>query len=80
VGVDERAGFNGNDGSDRTVQTVARQGHNLSFDARSPPGFTGTTTTIEVLSNDPCILIALLFGALVKIGRNSSLAPRKRES
>ena len=80
VGVDERAGFNGNDGSDRTVQTIARQGHNLSFDARSPPGFTGTTTTIEVLSNDPCILIALLFGALVKIGRNSSLAPRKRES
>ena len=80
VGVDERAGFNGNDGSYRTVQTVARQGHNLSFDARPRPGFTGTTTTIEVLSNNSFILIALLFGAIVKIGRNSSLDRRERES
>jgi hypothetical protein len=78
VGADEWAGLSGNDGSYQTVQTVARQGHNLSFDARSRPGFTGTTTTIEVLSNDSIILVALIFGAIIKIGRKGSLSRRER--
>ena len=76
VGTDERASLSGNDGSHHTVQTVPRQGPNLSLGALSGPGFTGTTTTTEVL-NDSSILLVLMLGAMIKIGRNGSL-PRKQ--
>ncbi|MBR1142606.1 Ig-like domain-containing protein [Bradyrhizobium sp. AUGA SZCCT0431] len=45
------------DGFYQTVSTVAGQNYELSFDARARPGFTSTTTTIEVLWNDSVIAI-----------------------
>jgi hypothetical protein len=43
------------DGFYQTVQTVAGQTYNLSFDARSRPGFTAATCTIEVWWNDKLV-------------------------
>jgi hypothetical protein len=45
----------GRDGFYQNVSTVAGQSYDLSFDARSRPGFTGATCTIEVLWNDSVI-------------------------
>ena len=39
------------DGFYQDVKTVAGQNYDLSFDARSRPGFTSTTTSMEVLWN-----------------------------
>lgn len=47
--------LSGVDGLYQTVKTVAGQNYNLSFDARSRPGFTSSTTTIEVLWNDQVV-------------------------
>jgi hypothetical protein len=74
--ADQWAAFSGNDASSQTVQTVAVQSYNLSFDARPGPEFTGSTTTIEVLSNDTFILLALIFGAMIKIGRKNLVLSR----
>src|SRR6202048_1894538 len=46
VRAGEWAGFSGNDGFYQTVQTDAGQSYNLSFDARSRPGFTGSAPHI----------------------------------
>ena len=70
VRAGEWAGFSGNEGFYQTVQTDAGQSYNLSFDARSRPGFTGSTPTIEVLWNDSFVLLPLIFGAIIKIRRN----------
>jgi hypothetical protein len=43
------------DGMYQTVRTEAGQSYALSFDARSRPGFTASTTTIEVLWNDSVV-------------------------
>jgi hypothetical protein len=43
------------DGFYQTVTTTAGQRYTLSFDARSRPGFTAATTTIEVLWNDTVV-------------------------
>ena len=43
------------DGFYQNVKTVAGQSYELSFDARSRPGFTASTTTIEVLWNDKVV-------------------------
>ncbi|MBH5386116.1 Ig-like domain-containing protein [Bradyrhizobium diversitatis] len=43
------------DGFYQDVKTVAGQVYQLSFDARSRPGFTGATCSIEVLWNDSVI-------------------------
>ena len=47
--------LSGRDGFYQTVSTVAGQSYDLSFDARSRPGFTSSTTTIEVLWNDQVV-------------------------
>lgn len=47
--------LSGRDGFYQNVSTVAGQRYDLSFDARSRPGFTGATCTIEVLWNDTVI-------------------------
>jgi hypothetical protein len=70
VRAGEWAGFSGHDGF---YQTVAEQSYSLSFDARSRPGLTGSTTTIEVLWNGSFALLPLIFGAIIKIRRNGSL-------
>jgi hypothetical protein len=43
------------DGLYQTVKTSAGQSYDLSFDARSRPGFTSTTTTMEVLWNESVV-------------------------
>jgi hypothetical protein len=43
------------DGLYQTVTTSAGQSYDLSFDARSRPGFTSATTTMEVLWNDSVV-------------------------
>jgi len=43
------------DGFYQDVKTVAGQRYDLSFDARSRPGFTSSTTTVEVLWNGSVI-------------------------
>lgn len=43
------------DGFYQSVKTVAGQSYELTFDARSRPGFTGSTTTMEVLWNDQVV-------------------------
>jgi hypothetical protein len=43
------------DGLYQTVKTSAGQSYDLSFDARSRPGFTSATTTMEVLWNESVV-------------------------
>jgi hypothetical protein len=43
------------DGFYQDVRTAAGQTYNLTFDARSRPGFTGATTTIEAWWNDTLV-------------------------
>lgn len=47
----------GRDGFYQNVRTVAGQSYDLSFDARSRPGFTAATCTVEVLWNDSVVAI-----------------------
>jgi hypothetical protein len=75
----DRAALSGGDTYAGTAQTVAGQSHNLSLNARSWPGFTSSTTPIEI-STDSLIFLALIFGAMIKIGRNGSLDRGKREN
>ena len=62
------------------MQTTAKQCYEPSLDARSLPGFTGPTPAIEPLSSDSIVLLALMFGAVIKVGRIGWLGRWERES
>ena len=62
-----------NDGFDKTAQAIANPGYDLSIEAGSRPGSTGSTPTIEIAWSDPFVLLPLIFGAIIKIRRKGSL-------
>jgi hypothetical protein len=76
----ERNGFSRNDGYGKTVQTIAKQGYDLSVEAGSRPGSAGSTTTIEIAWSDPFVLFPFIFGAIINIRRRGSLNQFRKDS
>jgi hypothetical protein len=76
----ERKGLGRNDEYDKIVQAIAKPGYDLSIEAVSRPGSAGPTTTIEIASSDPFVLLPLIFGAIINIRRNGSLNRPKNDS
>jgi hypothetical protein len=76
----EWVGFSRNDGFDKTVQAVPKPGHEFSVDAGSRPAPTGPTTTIEIAWADSFVLLPLVFGAIIKRRRISSLNQLRNDS
>jgi hypothetical protein len=79
AGGSEWVGFSRNDGFSKTVQTTSRSGHEFFVATGSRPGSTGPTTTSEIALADSFVLLPLVFGAIIKIRRNSPLTQLKND-
>jgi hypothetical protein len=79
AGGSEWVGFSRNDGFPKTVQTASKPGYEFFGAIGSRPGSTGPTTTNEIAWADSLVLLPLVFGAIIKIRRNSPLNRLKKD-